>query len=549
MRDDDKTKEQLLDEVTDRASQRTAELAAANEELRQEIEERLQVEAALRASESALRRSERRFRDYFEHGLIGMGAASLGKRWLHVNDRLCEMLGYSRDELVGKVWLDFTHPDDLSTHLDHYHRLLAGEIDHFTMDKRHLRKDGGIVHTSILVRLFRNDEGDADHVIALIQDVTARKLAEEALRQSHDQLRAIYDQVVDGIIVVDAETGNPIRANSAYCRMVGVHGEDVYRLSPEQVHPPEALPRVWEHLDAVKKGAVARIDDLPFLHRDGSIVYADVVTSPICYNDRFGWISFFHDITERKRAHDTLEKERRTLEHLFRSSDHERQLIAYDIHDGLAQFLAGAIMQFDTATHLKETDADEAEKAFEAGMRMLRRSHAEARRLISGVRPPILDEEGIVAAISHLTHEYRQPQGPLIELHAAVGFSRLVSIQENAIYRIVQEALANACKYSKSEKVRVGLVQQGSEIRIEVQDWGVGFDQGVIAENCFGLEGIRERTCLLGGVSSIDSAPGKGTRILVTLPLVVRDETTGVSAPRDDATPPLDDSRGKGTDA
>ena len=90
---------------------------------------------------------------------------------------------------------------------------------------------------------------------------------------------------------------------------------------------------------------------------------------------------------------------------MLQASDHERQLIAYDIHDGLAQELAGAIMQFQIYDHAKEGDPDEAKKAFDGGVTLLRQSHFEARRLISGVRPPILDESGVMAAIAHLVHE------------------------------------------------------------------------------------------------------------------------------------------------
>ncbi len=197
-------------------------------------------------------------------------------------------------------------------------------------------------------------------------------------------------------------------------------------------------------------------------------------------------------------------------------------MIAYDIHDGLAQYLAGAIMQFDAFTHLKEENPKESQKVFDAGMLMLRQGHADARRLISGVRPLILDEAGIVAAISHLIHERRKPDGPQIEYHANVNFDRLVAIQENTIYRIAQEALTNACKHSKSEKVRVEIVQRGENVRIEVQDWGIGFDPNMVGEQAFGLQGIRERTRLLGGQSTIESAPGKGTRLIVELPLVLK---------------------------
>ena len=181
-------------------------------------------------------------------------------------------------------------------------------------------------------------------------------------------------------------------------------------------------------------------------------------------------------------------------------------------------------MQFQAFDHLKDQDPKEAAKAFDAGMTMLRQGHFEARRLIAGVRPPILDEAGVVAAIGHLVNEQSRLKGPKIEYRSRVAFDRLAPTLENAIYRIAQEALTNACKHSKSEKVRVSLLQQGDRVRIEIRDWGVGFDPKAMPGNRFGLEGIRQRARLLGGKCSIESKAGKGTRITVELPVVLRDE-------------------------
>jgi signal transduction histidine kinase len=245
--------------------------------------------------------------------------------------------------------------------------------------------------------------------------------------------------------------------------------------------------------------------------------------NPLTYGGRRCVLGLFRDITEQKQAQAALEREQQTLKHLLESSDHERQLIAYEIHDGLAQYLAGSIMQFDVYNHLKETKPKEAAKAFDAGMTMLRQSHADARRLISGVRPPILDEEGIAAALTHLVNEHRRERGPKIEFHSEVEFDRLVPLLENAIYRIAQEALTNACRHGKSPRIRVELVQHGDDLRINVRDWGIGFHAGEVEEGRFGLAGMRERVRLLGGSIRVDSAPGQGTSITVRLPLVLRE--------------------------
>jgi len=218
-----------------------------------------------------------------------------------------------------------------------------------------------------------------------------------------------------------------------------------------------------------------------------------------------------------------MSDEASTPQHLLQASDHERQLIAYDIHDGLAQQIAGAIMQFQVFDHLKDAKPKQAAEAYQAGTTMLRQSHAEARRLISGVRPPALDESGIVGAIAHLVHEQRRQVGPTIEFRSAVEFDRLAPIQENAVYRIVQEALSNACQHSRSERVLVEMVQDGDELQLVVQDWGIGFHPESVQQARFGLEGIRQRTRLLGGRFGIESSPGRGTRLSIRLPVVLRE--------------------------
>jgi signal transduction histidine kinase len=129
----------------------------------------------------------------------------------------------------------------------------------------------------------------------------------------------------------------------------------------------------------------------------------------------------------------------------------------------------------------------------------------------------------IAAAITHLVNEQGRLKGPKIEYRSGVNFDRLAPTLENAIYRIAQEGLTNACQHSKSEKVRVSLLQREDRAQIEIRDWGVGFDTKTVRENRFGLEGIRQRARLLGGKCSIRSTVGKGTRIAVELPVVLRD--------------------------
>ena len=130
-------------------------------------------------NEQALRDREAHLRSWFDLPLIGICVTSPTKGWLEVNDHLCELLGYTREELTGLTWADLTHPDDLAADAEQFERVIRGEIDGYSLDKRFCRKDGGIVETELAARCVRNSAGAVDYFVALVKDVTDRKRANE----------------------------------------------------------------------------------------------------------------------------------------------------------------------------------------------------------------------------------------------------------------------------------------------------------------------------------------------------------------------------------
>ena len=132
-------------------------------------------------AEEKLRRSEERFRRYFDLGLIGGALTSPDKGCLEVNDELCRILGYEREELLSKSWAELTHPDDLPADLAQFERVLVGDIDGYSLDKRWIRKDGTLVYSIMAARAVRRADGTVDYLVGLVQDITARKSAEESL--------------------------------------------------------------------------------------------------------------------------------------------------------------------------------------------------------------------------------------------------------------------------------------------------------------------------------------------------------------------------------
>jgi len=158
-------------------------------------------------------------------------------------------------------------------------------------------------------------------------------------------------------------------------------------------------------------------------------------------------------------------------------------------------------------------------KSFETGLQTLNECMREAQQLIRGLRSPILDESGVVAAIEDLLSRDRAQDEPRIDFVHHLDCERLGPSLENTIYRILQECLANARRHSRSERVLATLSQQDRCLRIEVQDWGIGFNPREVGDGHFGLEGIRKRAKLFGGSATITSTLGKGTTIVVQLPL------------------------------
>ena len=230
------------------------------------------------------------------------------------------------------------------------------------------------------------------------------------------------------------------------------------------------------------------------------------------------------DTSRWRSLHPSLTREERALRQLLEIQDRERRLVAYEIHDGLIQDVIAAQMiisslqaQPDLAEKLKVDLASANERLKE----VLR----EGRRLISELRPMVIDETGLVESIEYLRHEFttRFPD-MAIDTDLEMQFERLEPLLEGTLFRVIKEALLNAATHGEATHVRIRLVQVGSRaLLLEVRDNGKGFDIDQIEPQRFGLIGIRDRARAFDGGCSIESAPGKGTRLTVRIPLASGD--------------------------
>jgi PAS domain S-box-containing protein len=489
-------------------------LQKAHDELEQEVEKR--------TAELAI------FKKFAEASGLGFGMTGLDGRIAYVNSAWLRLVGESQvEDVIGQHISTFCPKD--------YWERRNTEVVPALLQKglwqgefALVSRDGRVIPAIHSLFPIRDKGGSLVQLGAVVTDITERKRAEEALRQSEERYELAVRGAGVGIWDWDIRTDNLYF--SPRWKMLFGYGDTDIGNSVEDwarlLHPDE---RDWmlKFLEDFLGGTSPTVTvEYRLRHKDGS--YRWIVATGLVVRDEQGkayrFVGSHGDITDRKRAEEALERERQTLWHMLQASDYERRLIAYDIHDGLAQYLAAAGMQFQAHDALKENSPNKAKKAYETAVELVRQAHAESRRLISEVRPPVIDEDGLETAISHLVHEQRRHGGPKIECLSSVQFGRLPSILENALYRIAQEALANACKHSKSKKVTVTMTQEGQDVRLEVQDWGIGFDPESVEKDHFGLEGIRQRVRLLGGRLTIESTPGSGTLVQVVVPIVEKKE-------------------------
>lgn len=363
----------------------------------------------------------------------------------------------------------------------------------------------------------------------LDREAEERRRAVAALEERNRLLQSVLSSIADGVCVCDIE-GRFIVFNPAAERILArgpipdqpdawTAHYGLFLSDQETPVPMDQLPMVR----ALRGEEV--IEEEIYVRHEGLAepVWLSVNARPLrdCDGRITGAVAAFRDFTEAKQSREALKAERRFLEYALGVHERDRQLIAYELHDGLVQVISASLMYLESlANRIPGLDADSRDDLATV-VRMLRDAMQEARLVISGLRPPILDEQGAIAAIEYLIHEQVGFGGPPIEFEHDVSWKRLDSLLEAMLFRIVQEALTNLRTHSQAVSGRVSLKEVDGRIHLVVSDDGIGFLPHKVAENRFGLQGIRKRVALLRGRVAIDSAPGKGTRLTVDLPIQI----------------------------
>ena len=257
-------------------------------------------------AEKALQESEQQFRTIFEQALVGMVQVELDGGSLRFNDRFCEILGYTRQELLGADFRDILLPEDLERDLERGARMLDGELRGYSEEKRIRRRDGSVAWINLTVSLIYSSS-EPQCFIAVVEDITERRKAEDALSRSEILYRSVVEQAAENIFLVDVETKRILEANDALSRSLGYAPEELKRMTLYDIiaHDRNSIDR---NVKRVVEAGRCFIGERQYLRKDGSLVDVEVNVSVIPYEGRDALCIVAHDVTERKRAEENLRR-------------------------------------------------------------------------------------------------------------------------------------------------------------------------------------------------------------------------------------------------
>lgn len=264
-------------------------------------------------AEKALLESRAMYSNTFDLAAIGIAQVAPDGQWLNVNQRLCDIVGYSREELLARTFQDITHPDDLDADLSHVRQMLAGEISTYSMEKRYIRKGGEAVWVNLSVALVWRADGTPNYFISVVEDITARKRAESALAESNERYYAIIETALDAVVQMDVKgiiTGWNPQAEKTF----GWSEEEaIGRAMNETIIPPqyrEAHTQGLKRFLATGEGAILNSQvELLALHRDGHEFPVELSIAPIRTANQYEFSAFIHDITNRRKSEDLIWKQ------------------------------------------------------------------------------------------------------------------------------------------------------------------------------------------------------------------------------------------------
>jgi PAS domain S-box-containing protein len=463
--------------------------------------------------EMDLRESEQRFRGAFDFASIGMALVAPDGRWLRANKSLCEILGYTVEELLATDFQSITHAEDLDRDVGQARQLLDGSLSHYDMEKRYVHKDRHIVWVLLSVSLVRDAAGQPMYFVSQIQDITERKLAESRLIESEHRYRTVADLVPGFVFEGIVRDGYlyPTWVSDGFERVYGCTLARLVELGGKGFYDAAAWSQILARVSDVASGSDLGID-VSLKNAEGAQRWLRVVGRAVrneATPDTLRVLGVAEDITQRKR-----------LERALREATHqEHQRLGQEIHDGLGQELTGlAYLASSLATEAERASSPLANEL--TTLATLARHTIETSRSIARGVSPLTESRG------SLVESLRQ----IADLAAVGGHSwvdfvaienaplTLPSESRDQLHRITQEAVNNALKHSDADNIEVTIQIDPTLVRIEVVDNGRGLRPAGASQTGLGIDGMRQRAATIGARLRIETRHGGGAAVVCECP-------------------------------
>jgi two-component system sensor histidine kinase UhpB len=373
-----------------------------------------------------------------------------------------------------------------------------------------------ICKINIFLDLFNQKQAIIQNAVKLKESAEELNRLNVALKKSEAKYKSYIDNAPDGVFVSD-ENGKYIEVNEAACRITGYSKDEILNMSITEILTEETLEESLVHLKALLKDGSSKADFL-FKHKNGTNRWWTLESVKLA---KTRYLGFAKDITERKITEEKLKSALEQLHQLSKYTEqvreNERIAISRELHDDLGQALTAVKIDLGI---IKQTITD---KAIVLKMNnvfnLVGETIKTVQRITSQLRPPVIDDLGIVAAIDWYTKEFAQRNNikVFLEMDSELNIPPDVSL---IIFRIMQESLTNISRHSKANRADIVLKRTINSVSLKISDNGIGIAENQIKSmKSFGLMGMMERATSLGGTFDICSESKKGTVIKLFLPL------------------------------
>ncbi len=478
------------------------------------------IGAAIQRSqaEAAVMDSEKKYRMVVDNANEGIVVTQDGVLKF-VNPQAREFTGLSENNSKSGSFLDYIHPDDRQMVIEHHRRRLAGEETPEIYAMRMIDQTGKIrwvQNNGVMVEW----EG-RPATLNFLLDITSRKQALDALAESEEKYRQLFERDSDAVMIFDAETQQFEDANPATLDLFGYSKEEFLNLTVEDISAEKDKTGI-----AVKK--VSRNDTnkmtVPlryFSRKDGSRFPGEISAGKFFSGGRQKIIGAVRDITDRVQAEDKI---RALSQEQIKVQENERNRIARYLHDHVAQDLSTLKIGLETLFNKPAKLSPEKKKKISEISQVLQDSISSVRDLSYDLRPAGMDQLGLVRTVYQLCEDFSEKNNLNVDFYSA-GVKDLKLDFDTAInlYRLIQEGLNNINKHARADNVIIRLVASSPNIILRIEDDGRGFDvdnrlSKALKEKRMGLSNMEERVSLLAGKMDIKSQIGRGTRIFIEIP-------------------------------